>query len=104
MWNPVRVYGEELGMVIVRAIYGFCVGLALSILAALGFVASFLQALPMPKEVAAYMGWILMAVLYAPSVAIAKALGVKKRFNIALRGSTVYVAIVVIVHALVCTP
>ncbi len=104
MWNPVRVYGEELGMVIVRAIYGFCVGLALSILAALGFVASLLSALPMPKSVAAYMGWILLAALYVPSVGIAKALGVRKRFNIALRGSTVYLAVAVIVHALVCTP
>ncbi len=99
-----KIYGEELGMVIVRALYGFCVGIALSILSALGVIASFLAILPLPKNVAAYMGWILLALLYVPSVGIAKALGVKSRFNIALRGSTVYLAVAVIIHALLCTP
>ncbi len=103
MWNPVKLYGEELGMVVVRAVYGLCTGLVLSILAALGYIASALQALPIPRDAAPYLGFVFAAILYLPSIAIAKVLGVRNRFNAYLRGSTVYLAILVIVHALVCS-
>jgi len=104
MWNPVKVYGEEVGTILFRAVYGLCIALALSILAAMGYIASALRALPLPREAVPYLGFVFAALLYLPSIPVAKALGVRKRYNLYLRGASVYLAILVIVHALVCTP
>ena len=104
MKNPVRVYGEELGMVIVRAVYGFLVGLGLSIAAVTGRLAEWVLAMGVPAKYVPFMEWIPLAILYLPSIALAKMLGVRKLFNLVLRGASVYVAVAVLVHVLTASP
>jgi len=104
MKNPIRVYGEELGMVIVRAVYGFFVGLGLSIAAMSGKLVEWLLSMGVPPKYVPFMEWIPLALLYVPSIAIAKMLGVRKLFNLVLRGASVYVAIAVLVHVLTASP
>jgi len=95
-------YPIEIRIIVARGLYGAVIGLLLSILA----VTSYLNAMTLlffPQNLASYFTWIYLALLYIPSIFIAKQLGATRRFDLYLRGISSYFALAVLTHIIIAS-
>ncbi len=93
--------GIEMKLIFLRTLYGAVVGAVLSLLSLLGVVYESLRFVGIPSWLIPYMGWIYLAILYVPTIPIAKRLGARRKFDKYLRGASTYVAASILVHVVV---
>ncbi len=95
-------YPIEIRLIIARGLYGAITGLLLSLLAVTGYLKA-LTLLFFPQDLASYFTWIYLALLYIPSIYIAKQLGATRKFDLYLRGASTYLALAVLTHIIIAS-
>lgn len=99
--HPVETFPLRLKILLIRGLYGLVTSAIVTILSLHAYYESVLTGLL--GSIAPYFTWTLIILLYIPTIAIVKALGASKKFELYLRGFSVYFVIFILTNIVIAS-
>lgn len=101
MQHPVEALPLHLKILLIRGLYGLIASTIVTIFSLHIYYEIALTGLL--GSIAPYFTWTLVILLYLPTIAIIKGLGVNKRFELYLRGFSIYFVIFILTNIVIAS-